>query len=61
MDSGQAPRACTRVWIGVDLGVPVRKLTLHHVARVAREGIPYTIGDIDGVVDGSGYNKYVFQ
>ena len=31
MDSGQAPRACTRVWIGVDSGVPVRKLTRYHV------------------------------
>ena len=38
MDSGQAPRACTRVWLGVDSGVPVRKQTRHHVARVAREG-----------------------
>ena len=39
MDSGQALRACTRVWIGVDSGVPVRQQTRHHVARVAREGI----------------------
>ena len=28
-----------RVWHGVDAGVPVRKQTRHHVARVAREGI----------------------
>ena len=28
-----------RVWLGVDLGAPVRKQTRHHVARVAREGI----------------------
>ena len=28
-----------RVWLGVDSGVSVRKLTRHHVARVAREGI----------------------
>ena len=27
------------VWLGVDSGVPVRKQTRHHVARVAREGI----------------------
>ena len=27
-----------RVWLGVDLGAPVRKQTRHHVARVAREG-----------------------
>jgi hypothetical protein len=27
----KAGRACTRVWIGVDWGVPVRKLTRHHV------------------------------
>ena len=27
-----------RVWIGVDSGVPVRKQTRHHVARVALEG-----------------------
>ena len=28
-----------RVWLGVDAGVLVRKLTRHHVARVSREGI----------------------
>ena len=39
MDSDKAPRACTRVWLGVDSGDLVRKQTRHHVARVAREGI----------------------
>ena len=28
-----------RVWIGVDSGVPVRKLTRHYVANEACEGI----------------------
>ena len=38
-DLAPVSHKCTRVWLGVDSGVPVRKQTRHHVARVAREGI----------------------
>ena len=38
MDFGQAPRSCTRVWLGVDSGDLVRTQSRHHVAHVAREG-----------------------
>ena len=39
MDTDRAPRACTRVWLGVDSGVPVRKLTQCHMVFCAKSSL----------------------